>query len=96
MKDKQGILKNHEVTNYYHEHGVLNELEDEEIEMSLEEHLKNDIISGKRKHRLQNISIKIDPFQILAIKKIATMKSMPYQTLIRHWLSQSIKQELNI
>ena len=95
MKD-QNILKNNEIADYYDEHDILDELEDEEIEISLEERVKDDIISGKRKHRLQNISIKIDPYQILAIKKIATMKSIPYQTLIRHWLSQNIKQELNI
>ena len=94
--EEQNLLKNSEISDYYDEHGILNELEDEEIEISLEERLKDNIISGKRKHLLQNISIKIDPYQILAIKKIATMKSIPYQTLIRHWLSQSIKQELNI
>jgi len=93
---EQSLLKNSEIAEYYDECGILNELEDGEIEISLEERLKEDIISGKRKHRLQNISIKIDPYQILAIKKIATMKSIPYQTLIRHWLSKSIKQELNI
>lgn len=95
MED-QNLLKNNEIADYYDEHDVLDELEDEQIEISLEERLKDDIISGKRKHRLQNISIKIDPYQISAIKKIATMKSIPYQTLIRHWLSQNIKQELNI
>lgn len=93
---EHNLLKDIEIAEYYNEHNILNELEDEEIEISLEERLKDDIISGKRKHRLQNISIKIDPYQILAIKKIATMKSIPYQTLIRHWLSQSIKNELNI
>jgi len=42
----------------------------------------------------ENITIKIDPLQIIAIKKLATMKSIPYQTLIRHWLAQDIKKEL--
>jgi hypothetical protein len=31
-------------------------------------------------------------FQIMTIKKLATMKSMPYQTLIRHWLAEEIKK----
>lgn len=94
--EEQNLSTNNEIADYYDKHNILDELEDEEIEISLEERLRNDIISGKRKHRLQNISIKIDPYQILAIKKIAIMKSIPYQSLIRHWLSQNIKQELNI
>jgi predicted DNA binding CopG/RHH family protein len=31
----------------------------------------------------------------MAIKKLSTMKSIPYQTLIRHWLAEGIKQELD-
>jgi predicted DNA binding CopG/RHH family protein len=42
------------------------------------------------------ISIKVDPLQIQAIKKVAAMKSIPYQILIRHWLSQNLKEELQI
>jgi len=45
---------------------------------------------------LKNISIKMDPLQVQAIKKVATMKSIPYQTLIRHWLSENLKKELHI
>ena len=81
---------------YYDKHGVMEEIVFEPIEMSLETALKKDILSGKRKRRLKNISIKIDPLQIQAIKKVATMKSVPYQTLIRHWLSENIKRELHI
>ena len=36
------------------------------------------------------------PLQIQAIKKVATTKSNPYQTLIRHWLSENLKKELHI
>ncbi len=93
---KKEILKNHEIASYYDEHRILDELEDEEVDISLEEGLKEDILSGKRKRRLKNISLKIDPFQIQAVKKLAKMKSIPYQTLIRHWLSENIKQELNL
>ncbi len=31
----------------------------------------------------------------ITIKKLSTMKSIPYQTLIRHWLAEGIKQELD-
>ena len=51
-------------------------------------------MSGARKRNLKNITIKMDPLQIMAIKKLATMKSIPYQTLIRHWLAQDINEEL--
>lgn len=81
---------------YYDKRGVLNEIVDAPIEVSLETGLRKDILSGKRKRRLRNISIKIDPLQIQAIKKVATMKSVPYQTLIRHWISENIKRELHI
>jgi hypothetical protein len=36
------------------------------------------------------------PLQIQAIKKVATTKSNPYQTLIRHWLSENLKKGLHI
>jgi predicted DNA binding CopG/RHH family protein len=44
---------------------------------------------------LKNVTIKIDPLQIKAIKKLSTMKAIPYQTLIRHWLAESIKAEMD-
>jgi predicted DNA binding CopG/RHH family protein len=40
---------------------------------------------------LKNFTIKVDPLQIQAIKKLSTMKAIPYQTLIRHWLAEGIK-----
>jgi hypothetical protein len=94
---KRGVFpKGIKEEEYYDKHGVMKEIVDEPIEMSLETGLRKDILSGERKRRLKNISIKIDPLQIQAIKKVATMKSVPYQTLIRHWLSENIKKELNI
>ncbi len=80
--------------NYYDSIGILDEIMDEPVDLSLDDHLRRDIMSGKRKRKLKNVTIKIDPLQIIAIKKLATMKSMPYQTLIRHWLAEEIKKEL--
>ena len=51
--------------------------------------------SERRKRNLKNVTIKLDPLQIAAIKKLSTMKSIPYQTLIRHWLAEGIKNELD-
>ena len=80
----------------YYEHGdILDEITDESVDLSLDERLRQDILSGKRKRKLKNVTIKIDPLQVMAIKKLSTMKSIPYQTLIRHWLAEGIKQELD-
>ncbi len=38
----------------------------------------------------------MDPLQVSTIRKLATIKSIPYQTLIRHWLSDQIRKELNL
>jgi predicted DNA binding CopG/RHH family protein len=46
--------------------------------------------------QLQNLSIKLDPAQIHALRKIATMKAIPYQTLIRQWLAEGIRRELRL
>ncbi len=80
---------------YYDDHDILDEIIDESVDMILDEHLRDDILSGKRKRNLKNITIKIDPLQVKAIKKLSTMKSVPYQTLIRHWLAEGIKSEMD-
>ena len=80
---------------YYDNKNILDEIKDEPVDLSLDDYLRQDILSGKRKWKLKNITIKVNPLHITAIKKIATMKSMPYQTLIRHWLAEEIKKELD-
>jgi hypothetical protein len=42
------------------------------------------------------LSAKLDPAQVLALRKIATMKSIPNQTLIHQWLAQGIHNELRL
>ena len=81
---------------YYDPRGVLGELEEGPMEFALEEELRKQILGGRRTRRLQNISIKLDPAQIQALRKIATMKSIPYQTLIRQWLAEGIRKELHL
>ena len=80
---------------YYDERNILNEITDESVDLILDEHLRDEILSGKRKRKLKNITIKIDPLQVKAIKKLSTMKSIPYQTLIRSWLAEGIKSEMD-
>jgi len=69
---------------YYEHKNILDEIIDEDVALSLDDQVRQDILSGRRKRKLKNITIKIDPLQIIAIKKLATKKSIPYQTLIRH------------
>jgi predicted DNA binding CopG/RHH family protein len=80
---------------YYEERNILDEINDGSADLNLDERLRQDILSGKRKRKLKNITVKIDPLQIVAVKKLSAMKSIPSQTLIRHWLAESIKQELD-
>lgn len=80
---------------YYEDRDILNEITDESVDLVLDERLRDDIVSGKRKRNLKNVTIKVDPLQIKAIKKLSTMKSIPYQTLIRHWLAEGIKSEMD-
>ncbi len=96
MKRRAVIPKEVVEAQYYDRHGILKEMIDEPVEMSLKTELRQSILLGKRKKKLKNISIKVNPLQIQAIKKVAAMKSIPYQILIRHWLSQNLKEELHI
>lgn len=81
---------------YYDSHGILKDIVDEDIDIYLDDALRKSIITGSRKRKLRNISIKIDPLYLQSVKKIATMKGVPYQTLIRQWLIKEIKKELKI
>ncbi len=80
---------------YYDRENILDEILHEPVTFSLREDLRQGILSGKRSRKLKNISIKVDPLHVQAIKKLATMKAMPYETLMRHWLAEGIKKELD-
>ncbi len=95
MKANSYSIDNKEAK-YYDQHEILDEIFDEALDLNLETELRNDILQGRRKRKLKNISIKMDPLHVQTIRKIATMKSIPYQTLIRHWLAEEIKKELHI
>jgi len=81
---------------YYDRGNIIDELIEEPGEFSLDNQLLRDILGKKRKRKLQNVTIKMDPLQINTIRKLATIKSIPYQTLVRHWLSDKIRHELNL
>lgn len=81
---------------YYDRRGVLQEIEKPPVAFALDEELRRAILRGERARRLQNLSIKLDATQIHALRKIATMKAIPYQTLIRLWLAEGIRKELRL
>jgi len=95
MKRKAEIKKATD-EEYYDKHGVLGEIVEEDVIISLDEALREDIVAGKRRRKLQNVTIKIDPLYLTSIKKVATKKGIPYQTLVRQWVAEKIRKELKI
>ena len=81
---------------YYDKHGVLKEIIEKDVEVSLDDALREAILTGKRRRTLKNITIKIDPLYLQSIKKIAILKGISYQTVVRQWLTEKIKKELKI
>ncbi|MBI5099017.1 MAG: hypothetical protein HZB30_07225 [Nitrospirae bacterium] len=81
---------------YYDKRGILSEIIEEDVAISLDEALRRDIVKGKRKRKLRNVTIKIDPLYLVSIKKVATQKGIPYQTLVRQWVAENIRKELKI
>jgi hypothetical protein len=57
---------------YYEDRDILNEVTSDPSDLVLDEGLRREILSGKRKRNLKNITIKIDPLQVMAIKKLST------------------------
>lgn len=88
--------KGKKLAEYYDHREILDEIIDEPVEWSMDTHLRKEILDGHRGKRLKRISITMDPFYLQAIRKIATMKSIPYQNLIRHWLSVGIRKEMHL
>jgi len=93
MKSKKKKLTTEE---YYDRHDIMGDIVDENVFVSLDEELKKDIVSGKRRRKLRNLTIKLDPLYLVSIKKVATMKGIPYQTLLRQWVAENIRKELKI
>ncbi len=81
---------------YYDRRGVLGEIDERPVEFALDAELRRAILKGERTRRLHNLSIKLDAAQIHALRKIARMKAIPYQTLIRQWLAEGIRKELRL
>lgn len=81
---------------FYDSHGVLGEIQDGEVAFALDEELRRQIVRGGRGRRLKNVTVKLDPAHVQALRKIATLHAIPYQTLIRQWLAEGIRRELKL
>ena len=46
---------------YYEGRNILDEISDEAVDFTLEGDLRQEILSGKRKRKLKNVTIKVDP-----------------------------------
>jgi len=91
---KKATKKTEDLATLYDREGVLGQIEEKPIEFALDEELRAQILRGARRRALKNVSIKLDAAQVVALKRIATQKAMPYQTLIRSWLAEGIRREL--
>ncbi|KKL63158.1 hypothetical protein LCGC14_2177920 [marine sediment metagenome] len=81
---------------YYDNVDLLGIIVEEDVDISLDDTLRDAILHKKRRKPMKNISIKMDPFILIGIKKIATQKGIPYQNLIRLWVTEEMKKELNL
>ncbi len=91
---KKTPKKQEDLATVHDREGVLGQLEDKPVPFALDEELRAQIKQGTRRRKLTNVCIKLDAAQIAALRKIATQKAMPYQTLIRSWLAEGIRREL--
>lgn len=66
------------------------DLEDVKVELAPE--LKA-AIKNRTRSRLKAVTLRLREDQIAAAKKIAVEKDIPYQVLIRSWISQAIRSE---
>lgn len=83
-----------EEADYFQAHSVTNvrsqlpEADPAKVSKALEKSIRQRHVAAK-----SPISIRLDPEQIAAAKKIAAAKSVGYQTQLRMWIAEGIKRE---
>lgn len=90
FKSEEGIANfwaSHSSADYWDEFKDLKE----PIELDTE--IKKKIIQQSHKRLL---TLRLEPYQINAAKKIAKHKSIGYQTLMRIWILEGIKREVKL
>jgi len=96
MKEIPEFKNEEEESEFWDAHSFLdfpNEVE--EIEpFSLSPDLREEILSGRRRRKMRRISLRLDPYHIELIKRIAKQKSVSHQTLMRMWLVERLREEI--
>ncbi len=82
-----------EEARFWDEHDSMEFIEDfEPVDIKLSPKLEYEIL---RKRELKKpVTLRLEPSQIDAVKKIAIQKGLPYQTLIRLWITERIRNEI--
>lgn len=81
-----------EEARFWDEHDSTEFIEDfEPVDIEVAPELEEEIFN--KRELKKPVTLRLEPNQIDAVKKIAVMKGLPYQTLIRMWITERIKSE---
>jgi len=97
MEDKIPKFKNDvEEREFWDSHSFLDFPDEiEELEtFSLAPKLNEGILVRRRKRTMVDVPLSLDLSHLEAVKKLAKMKSIPYQNLIRMWITEKLRVEL--
>lgn len=82
-----------EEARFWEEHDSTEFVEDlEPVDIEVSPELEKEILN--KRELKKPITLRLEPYQIDAVKKIAIRKGLPYQTLIRMWITERIKAEV--
>ena len=82
-----------EEARFWDEHDSTEFIEDfEPVDIALSPELEEEILN--KRELKKPVTLRLAPNQIDAVKKIAGKKGLPYQTLIRMWITERIKTEV--
>ncbi|MCL6479390.1 MAG: BrnA antitoxin family protein [Peptococcaceae bacterium] len=93
MTKKIPEFKNEEEeASFWDEHDSTEFVDDfEPIDIKVSPELEEEILN--RRELKKPITLRLAPTQIDAVKRIAVKKGLPYQTLIRMWITERIETE---
>lgn len=85
-----------EMAEFWDTHSVADFADElEEVKTDIDPELKS-TIKTRAQSRLKMVSLRLREEQISAVKTIAESKDIPYQTLIRSWISAAIEAETTV
>lgn len=80
-----------EEARFWDEHDSTEYLDDfEPVEIKVSPKLENEILD--KRELKKPVTLRLEPSQIEAVKKIAYKQGLPYQTLIRMWVVKEIQK----